>query len=61
MSLTKIMKEKKIKSKDLAEKTGINQRTLEGYRIGRGKLSLENGLKIAEVLEIDPHDLLEEE
>ena len=60
MSLTKVMKEKGVTTQRLSELTGINQRTLENYRTGRRKLSLETGLMIAKILEVDPYDLLEE-
>ncbi len=60
MSLTKVMKEKGVTTQRLSELAGINKRTLENYRTGRRKLSLETGLMIAKILEVDPYDLLEE-
>lgn len=60
MSLTKVMREKGITTQRLSELTGINKRTLENYRTGHRKLSLETGLMIAKTLEADPYDLLEE-
>lgn len=60
MSLTKVMKEKGVTTQRLSELTGINKRTLENYRTGRRKLSLETGLMIAKILEADPYDLLED-
>lgn len=59
MSLSEVMKKKKVKTKDLAERLNINVRTLENYRSNRNKLTLEMGLEIARILEVDPHELLE--
>ena len=56
--LDNIMKERKITSKALSEMTGISQRTIEGYRVGRREPSLSAGLAIADALTVDPHELL---
>ena len=60
MSLTKVMKEKGVTTQKLSELSGINKRTLENYRAGHRKLSLETGLMIAKILEADPHGLLKD-
>lgn len=55
-----IMKEKKITTKELSELTGISSRTISEYR-NKNRLrepSLSNGLKIADALKVDPHDLI---
>ena len=57
MSLSEIMKEKKVTSKKLAELTGISQRTIEGYRAERREPTVRNGLIIAAALEVDPYEL----
>jgi len=56
--LDEVMKELKIKTKDLAEKTGISVRTLESYRNGRREPALSVGLRIADALGVDPHRLV---
>ena len=56
--LSEIMKEKNITSRQLAEKTGIPKRTIDGYRRMKSEPSLSNGLKIAEVLGVDPRELI---
>lgn len=58
--LDEVMKSLNVTSKALAEKTGISQRTIEAYRIGRREPSLSAGLKIADALNVDPHRLLKE-
>ena len=58
--LREILKERKITSKELADKTGIPIRTISEYRGNRRKEpSLRNGLKIADALDMDAHDLFE--
>ena len=58
-ALGKIMKEKNITTQELAEKTGITKQTLDQYRSGRRKEpSFSNGLKIADALGVDPHELI---
>lgn len=61
MKLTEIMKEKKVSSVELSERTGIKKTTIENYRQERRDPSLRNGLKIADALGIDPHELLDNE
>ena len=57
--LKEIMQERNITSQALADLTGISKRTIDGYRSARRKEpSLSNGLKIADALNIDPHELL---
>ncbi|MGN1156053.1 MAG: helix-turn-helix domain-containing protein [Agathobacter sp.] len=57
--LDKIMRDKKITSRELAEKTGIPKRTIDDYRGSRKKEpSLSRGIKIADALGIDPRDLI---
>lgn len=59
--LREILKERKITSKELAEKTGIPIGTISEYRGSRRKEpSLSNGLKIADALQMDAHDLFSE-
>ncbi len=56
--LKEILKERKITSQELADKTGIPVRTISEYRSNRRKEpSLSNGLKIADALHMDAHDL----
>lgn len=56
--LREILKERKITSQELSDKTGIPVRTIGEYRSNRRKEpSLSNGLKIADVLGVDAHDL----
>lgn len=60
--LREIMNEKNITSQTLADKTGISKRTIDEYRSNRRKEpSLSNGLKIADALGIDPHELIKED
>lgn len=57
--LKEIMQERNITSQALADLTGISKRTIDEYRSARRKEpSLSNGLKIADALNIDPHELL---
>ena len=56
--LDEVMKELKVKTKDLAEMTGISIRTLESYRNERREPALSVGLKIADALGVDPHRLV---
>ena len=57
--LDEIMRDKKITSRELAEKTGIPKRTIDDYRGSRKKEpSLSRGIKIADALGIDPRDLI---
>lgn len=60
--LREIMTKKGITSQLLAEQTGISKRTIDEYRSSRRKEpSLSNGLKIADALGIDPHELFAED
>lgn len=56
--LKDVMKQKGITAGGLAEITGISKRTLENYIIERRKISLENGIKIADALGIHPRELV---
>lgn len=56
--LKDIMQQKKATAKSLAEATGISQRTIENYVSERRKISFENGIKIADVLEVHPRELI---
>ena len=59
--LAEVMKEKNITSQELSDKTGIPKRTIDEYRSSRRKdPSLSNGLKIANALDVDAHDLFTE-
>lgn len=59
--LREILNEKNITTQSLADKTGISKRTIDEYRSSRRKEpSLSNGLKIADALGIDPHELFKE-
>lgn len=60
--LSEIMRSKGMTSQQLSDLTGISKRTIEEYRGSRKKEpSLSNGLKIADALGIDPHELLKKE
>lgn len=59
MSLTNVMKEKKVTTEQLAKMSGINKRTLDNYRNGHREMSLETGLRIAKLLEVSPYRLLD--
>lgn len=62
MRLTEIMQERGVTSENLAKLTGIPKTTINEYRSSRKKEpSLSRGLKIADALGIDPHDLIKEE
>ena len=57
--LKEIMKEKNITSQSLSDKTGISKRTIDEYRSSRRKEpSLSNGLKIADALGVEAHELI---
>lgn len=59
--LKEILKERKITSQELSDMTGIPLGTISEYRSNRRKEpSLSNGLKIADALHIDPHELFSE-
>ena len=55
------MKKRGVTTQQLSERVGINKRTLENYRSGRRQMSLETGLRIADALNADPHELLDGE
>ena len=57
MNLTKMMKQKKVTSRELADATGISKRTIDDYRQGRREPSFVNGLKIANAMGVDPFEL----
>lgn len=60
--LTELMKEHGVTSQELSEITGISKRTIDEYRSQRMKMpSLVNGIKIADALGVDPHELIKEE
>ena len=60
--LNEIMKAKKITSQQLSEMTGIPKKTIDDYRGKRMKEpSFSKGLKIADALDLDPHELFREE
>ena len=60
--LDKIMRDKKITSKSLSEKTGIPKRTIDDYRGSRKKEpSLSRGIKIADALGVDPRELIKKD
>lgn len=63
MRLTDIMKENGVTSQQLSDATGIPKRTIEEYRNKRQgrEPSLSTGLKIADALGIDPHELIEDD
>lgn len=60
MRLSKIMKEKKITTQQLADITGIKKRTLEAYRAGRIEPGFKAGLLIAKALGVNPYDLVDD-
>lgn len=57
MRLSEIMKEQGVTTKQLAELTGIKQRTLEAYRANRIEPNFKTGLIIARALNVNPYDL----
>ena len=46
-------------TQQLSNATGISKRTLDHYRDGTRQISLINGIKIADALDIDIHKLIE--
>lgn len=58
--LREVAKKLGVTSQEIADKTGIPKTTINEYRTRRKEPSLSNGLKIADALGIDPHDLLSE-
>ncbi len=59
--LNELLIEKKMTTIGLSKLTGISSRTLEQYRSGNRGMSLENGCKIAEALNVHPSELLKEQ
>lgn len=59
--LNEVMKEKQVTNIRLAEMTGIPKQTIDGYRMGRREPSFSNGLKIADALGVEPHELIAED
>lgn len=59
--LREICNERGVTSMELAEKTGIPKQTIDAYRTRRKEPCLSNGLKIADALGIDPHELIKED
>ena len=58
--LKEICSESGISSQELSQKTGIPKRTIDEYRTRRKEPSLSRGLKLADALGIDPHELIKE-
>ncbi len=58
-TLQKIRENKKITRKEMAEKLFISADTLKDIEYGRIRLTLENFLKICQVLEISPLNIIE--
>jgi DNA-binding Xre family transcriptional regulator len=56
--LNKIMVELGWSTQRLANETGISKRTLDHYRDGTRQMNLVNGLKIADALGVDAHELI---
>lgn len=61
MGLTEIMKSKGVTSQMMADATGLKKQTIDSYRRKDREPSLSAGLKIADYLGIDPHELLDNE
>lgn len=59
--LREICNEKGITTLELSQMTGIKVTTINEYRNRRKMPSLINGLKLADALGIDPHELIKEE
>lgn len=58
--ISEVMQEKGVTTEKLSLATGIPKTTINEYRSSRKKEpSLSRGLKIADALGVDPHDLLE--
>lgn len=58
--LNQIMNELGWTTVRLSLETGIPKRTLDHYRNGTRQMNLVNGLKIADALGIDAHELIKE-
>lgn len=59
--LREICNEKNMTSAKLSELTGISKRTIDEYRTRRKEPSLSNGLRLADALGVDPHELIKED
>lgn len=59
--LGEIMKEKKITSQALADKTDIPKQTIDQYRSGRREPNVFYGMIIAEALGVDLKELVKED
>ena len=61
-NLNKIMFAKKVSSKDLALMTGLPKQTIDAYRRRKSPRmpSFDAGMRIADALGVDPHELLDE-
>ncbi len=58
--ISEVMQEKGITTEKLSLATGIPKATINEYRSARKKEpSLSRGLKIADALGVDPHELIE--
>ncbi len=60
-ALKRLCNKKMITSREISEKTGIPLQTIDQYRSGRKEPSFSRGMKIADALQVDPHELLKEE
>lgn len=58
MGLDALMRERGLTAADLVEMTGISKRTIQSYRQGARGYGLGQGLRIADALGVDPHELL---
>ena len=60
-NLNKIMFAKKVSSKDLALMTGLPKQSIDAYRRLKNPRmpSFEVGMRIADALGVDPHELLD--
>lgn len=56
--IEQLLKEKKMKPVDLAEKTGVNKSTISRYFSGTRKIPMDEIGKFAEALDVEPADLL---
>lgn len=56
--LIQIMADKKVKGKDLAEKTGLHVMTISSLRSGKRKPSMETLQLLADALDVDRKELL---
>lgn len=59
--LKKVMKERHLTMEALANMAGVKKRTLEPYTVGKrgfNKANFEFVLRLADALELDPHEFL---